>query len=128
MASDFKIGVTSGGITSLDALGTPVPDPQHQFREFLEMERLGNMKLRGSGPNTLIWKFPLLEVNELAMLETFVSTDPIYIRSPKRDDIFGIFEALMNIPIPAQDGEHMPGFRGYRGGYEIEFVILSEVV
>ena len=128
MASNFKIGLTSGGITSLDLLATPLPEPQPQFNLYRKMDRLGDMSMKGRGPQTVIWGFPLLEVEQLAMLETFKSDDPIYIRTTKRDDSFGIFEVLMNWIDPKQDGEHQNGFQGYRSGLVVEFIVLSEVV
>lgn len=128
MASDFKIGATSGGITSLDALVTPCPNPQPQFNKYRQMSRLGDLSLKGRGPQTIIWGFPLIEVEQIAMLETFKSNNPIYIQSRKRDDSLGVFEVLMNWLDPKQDGEHQNGFYGYRTGLVLEFIVLSEVV
>lgn len=127
MASNYKIGTTSGGITSLDALGTPCPDPQPQFAKFRRKDRLGDGSLKGRGPQTIVWAFPMIEVEQVAMLETFQSTSPIYIQSRKRSDALGVFEVLMNWLEPSEDGEHMNGFYGYRSGLVLEFIILSEV-
>ena len=126
MASEFKIGTTSGGITSLDALTTPLPDPQHDPREYKKMVKLGDSTLRGMGPRTIVWNFPLIEPGQVAQLETFFSTSARYIRSRKRDDSFGIFEVLITMPDPRQDGEHL--FQEVRSGYTLEFIVLSEVV
>jgi hypothetical protein len=128
MASVFKIGATSGGITSLDALTTACPDPQQSFNQFRRKDRLGDMTMKGRGPQTILWTFPLLEVAQLTQLETFQSTSPIYIQSPKRDASLGMFEVLMNWIDPREDGDHMNGFRGHRGNLALEFVIISEVV
>lgn len=128
MASNFKIGTTSGGITSLDALTTACPDPQQSFNEFRRKDRLGNMTMKGRGPQTILWTFPLLEVEQLAQLETFQSDVPIYIQSSKRDDSLGVFEVLMNWIDPREDGDHMNGFHGHRGNLALEFIVLSEVV
>lgn len=127
MASAFKIGTTSGGITSLDALGTPCPDPQWEFQEYRKVVRLGNGLSKGLGPQTATWNFPILEDAQIAMLETFLSTSAIFIQSKKRDGSTGIFEVYMNWLDPRQDGDHMAGFKGYRSGLAIEFFILSEV-
>ena len=115
MASDFKIGTTSGGITSLDSLTTPIPDPQQRFDQYRKKERLGDMSMKGRGPQSVVWTFPLLEVDQLAQLETFQSDDPIYIRTPKRDDTWGVFEVMVNWLDPREDGDHMNGFHGHRG-------------
>ncbi len=128
MASEFKIGTTSGGVTSLDALATPLPDPQQQFSEFRRKERLDNLTMKGRGPQTIQWVFPLIETAQLTQLEGFQATDPIYIRSPKRNDTFGVFEVHMNWVDPREDGDHMNGFRGWRGNLTIEFIVVGEVV
>jgi|CXWL01.1.fsa_nt_gi hypothetical protein len=128
MASNFKIGVTSGGITSLDALTTACPDPQQSFNQFRRKDRLGDMTMKGRGPQTIVWIFPLLEVEQIAQLETFQSDYLLYIQSPKRDDSLGVFEVLMVWNDPREDGEHMNGFRGHRGNLSIEFIVISEVV
>lgn len=128
MASSFKIGTTSGGITSLDALTTPCPDPQPQFNEFRRKDRLGDMSMKGRGPQTIVWGFPLIDSAQLAQLETFQADVPIYIQSRKRDDSLGVFEVTMNWLDPREDGDHMGGFYGYRSGLVLEFVVLSEVV
>lgn len=128
MASNFKIGTTSGGMTALDELAVLCPDPQPQFAKYRRKDKLGDMSMRGRGPQVIVWGFPLIEVEQLAHLESFQSDDPIYIQSPKRDDTFGVFEVLMNWLDPKEDGDHMNGLRGYRSGLVLEFIILSEVV
>lgn len=128
MASDFKIGTTSGGMTALDGLAVPCPDPQPRFDRYRKKDKLGDMSLKGRGPQTILWLFPLLEVEQVAQLEDFQSELPIYIRSRKRDDTFGTFEVIMNWLDPREDGEHMNGFRGHRSNLTVEFVVLSEVV
>ncbi len=128
MASNFKIGTTSDGITSLDELTTPCPDPQQSFSEFRRKDRLGDLTMKGRGPQTVTWTFPLAQVDEISQLETFQSDNPIYIQSYKRDDTLAVFEVLMNWIDPREDGDHMNGFRGHRGNLSIEFVVLSEVV
>ena len=127
MASVFKIGTTSGGITSLDGLTVAVPNPQPEYQLFRAVKRLGNMKTKGFGPATVIWSFSILEVGEVTQLYTFLSTSPIYIQTRKQDDSLGIFEVEMNWPAPKQDGDHAPGFYGFRNGLVIEFIILSVV-
>lgn len=128
MASDFKIGSTSGGITSVDELTTPCPEPQPKFNKFRRKDRLDDFTVKGRGPQTIVWDFPLLEVDQIAQLETFQSTDPIYIRSTKRDDTFGVFEVRMNWIDPREDGDHANGFKGHRFNLTIEFIVIEEVV
>lgn len=125
MASEFKIGTTSGGVTALDALTVALPDPQPVFNQYRKMIRMGDGTLRGQGPQTVVWNFPLLEPEQIAQLETFYSTSARYIRTRKRDDSFEIFEVLITVPEARQDGEHL--FQGVRSGYVLEFIVLSEV-
>jgi hypothetical protein len=128
MTSQFKIGLTSGTMISLDELATPVQNPQPEFHEYRKMVRLGTMKLRGLGPQTVIWTFPLIEVEEVTQLEVYRSASPIYIQTRHRDDTIHVYEVDVNWPDPRQDGEHQSTFRGLRGGLILEFIILSEVV
>lgn len=125
MASEFQIDATEGGLTTLDALATSLPDPQPTFNEYRKMVRLGDGTLLGVGPQTVTWQFPLMDPDQIAQLESFYSTTPIYIRTRKRDDTFGVFEVLMTIPDARQDGDHL--FQGIRSGYLLEFIVLSEV-
>ena len=125
MASQFEIDETSGGLTALDALATPLPDPQPVFNEYREKVRLANGSMRGLGPQTVTWSFPLLEVEQIEELEAFFDSSPIYIRTRKRNDDFAVFEVIPNVPDPKQDGDHL--FQGIRSGYTVEFIILSEV-
>lgn len=127
MASIFMIGATVITLVSVDELATPCPVPQPQFNEFRRMDRLGTMSMKGRGPQTVIWGFPLIEVAQVAMLETFKSDVPIYIQSNRRDDSLAILEVVMNWLDPKQDGDHQNGFYGYRSGLVLEFIVLNEV-
>lgn len=128
MASGFKIGTTSGGVTSLDALTTPLPDPQQDNPKYRVLKKLGNGKMKGFGAERVIWAFPILEVEQITQLLTFDVDANIYVRSRKRDDTWGLFEVVMNVIDPRYDGEHMPGFQGHRRGLTVEFTVISEVV
>jgi len=113
-------------VTSLDLLTTAVVEPQHEYLKYRSIRKLGNGKSRGYGLPTVVWTFPMLEVEQVTQLLSFDSDDPIYIRSRKADDTWGLFQVLMNIIDPRYDGEHMPGFRGYRRALVIEFTVLDE--
>jgi hypothetical protein len=123
MTSSFEIDTTYGGLTALDALAVPLPDPQPVFNEYRKMIRLGDGSLLGSGPRSVLWQFPLLEPDQIAQLESFFSTDPIYITTRGRDDAFTSYEVIMTVPDPRQDGEHL--FQGVRSGYTVEFIVLA---
>jgi hypothetical protein len=128
MASDFKIGITAESLTSLDNLTTPCPDPQWEFREYRKMVRLGDFSMRGLGPQTPVWTFPLIEAEQIAQLEVYNTGDPIYIQTKKRDGTLHIFEVLFNWIDNRQDGDHMAGFPDYRSGHVIEMPVISEVI
>lgn len=125
MTSSFQIDDTEGGLTALDALSTPLPDPQPVHNLYRKMVRLGDGSLQGQGPQTVVWTFPLLEPEQIDQLKAFESSDPIYITTRKQDDSFASFEVLMTLPDPRQDGDHL--FQGVRSGFVVEFIILSEV-
>lgn len=127
MASSFKIGAAVESIASLDALGTPCPDPQWEYREYGKMAKLANGTLRGQGFTKITWDFPLIEDAQIAVLAGYISTSAIYIQSKKQDGTTGVFEVLMNVPDPRQDADHMERMPGYRSGYQVEFTVLSEV-
>lgn len=127
MTSIFQIGETELTLTSLDELTTPLPDPQWEFHEYREMVRLASNRLRGLGPQTVLWSFPMLETAQIAQLKEFSIGAPIYIQTLKQDDTLATFEVNMNILEPVQDGEHKPGFKGWRMGFDVEFVVISEV-
>ena len=127
MSSVFKIGLTEGGLTSLDELTTPLPDPQWEYAEYRKMVRMGDGTMRGQGPTTILWSFPLIETAQIAQLEVFKTTDPIYIQTLDKDGTPIIVEVLSNWIDPRQDGSHKPGFVGYRFGLDLEMIVLSEV-
>jgi len=127
MASDFKIGTTAGGITSLDALATPCPDPQWEFQQYRKMDKLADGSMRGRGPITITWTFPLISDAQVAVLAAFISTSAVYIQSKKRDGTTAIYETTMNWTDPRQDGDHMNGLVGYRTNIAIEFLAWAVV-
>lgn len=127
MSSLFMIGTTAEDLVALDELEVPLPDPQPEFIKYRKKDRLGNATMKGRGPNTILWGFPLLEVEQNTQLGSLQSTDPIFIQSPNIDDEPMIYEVMMNFTDPREAGGHKPGFRGYRDGLSVEFIVLSVV-
>jgi len=127
MALDIKIVSTTGGFTSLYLLVMPLPEPQWEYAEYRKMVKLGNQSLRGLGPRTVPWSFPLLSTAQIAQLETFKVDDTIFIQTLKRDGTTVIYEVQCNWIDPRQDGSHKPGFVGYRFGLDLEMIIVAEV-
>jgi len=126
MSSDFKIDTTTT-VVSLDALTVPCPDPQWEFRQYQEQVSLGNGSLRGMGLPVIVWTFPLIEDAQVAQLEAYKSTSHIYIQSKNRAGALAVYEVTMNWVDPRQDGDHMGGFRGFRSGLVIEFIVWGVV-
>jgi hypothetical protein len=127
LTSIFMIGTSVVALTALDELTIPLPDPQPEFRQYRRKDRVGDMTMKGRGPQTIIWGFPLPTVEQVAQINAFQSDDPIYIQSPNKEDVDTVYEALINVPDPREDGNHRAGFRGYRDGFDVEFIVVSEV-
>lgn len=127
MASRFKTGLSAIALTSLDELTTPVPDPQPEYLKYSEKVKLGNGQYLGRGKPSIIWEFPLMEIAEQEQALTEVATSPMYIQSPDENDDDAIWQVEPNVPDPRESGSHKPGFKGYRTGLLIEFVVLAEV-
>ena len=127
MASRFKTGASVIALTSLDALTTPVPDPQPEYRKYAEKVLLGNGQYIGRGVTRIIWEFPMLEIDEQTQVKTAVATSPMYIQSPNEADVDTVYQVDANIPDPRESGSHKTSFKGFRTGLVIEFVVLAEV-
>lgn len=125
--SEYKIGTTSGSITALDLLATPVEDPFGDLAQYRKTVPLGDLTARGMGPRTITWSFPFLTIEEVDQLRSFISSSSIYIRSRKRNDVFAVFEVLMRWNDPREDGERKAMFVGHRFLLTLEFIVLSEV-
>jgi len=127
MASRYMIGLSAETLTSLDELAVPLPDPQDEFRKFLRKDRLGNRRMKGRGPQTIIWEFPMLEIEQQSALDDFNIEAAIYIQSPNKDEEDTVYEVNVNVLDPRESGSHKTYFPGHRTGFAFEFTILSEV-
>ena len=125
--SDFMIGMTVETLTALNLLAVPLDDPQPEFRQYLRKDRLGDMTRKGRGPSTIIWEFTSPSVAQVAQVNEFQSDDPIYIQSWDKDDAAQIYEVLMNVPDPREDGDHERRMKGLRNGFIVEFIVVSAV-
>jgi hypothetical protein len=125
--SDFMIGATVETLTALNQLTTPVDDPQPEYRQYRRKDRVGDMTMKGRGPRTIIWQFAAPLVAQVAQMNEFQSDDAIYIQSRDKEDAPKIYEVLMVVPDPREDGDHEPRMHGHRNGFIVEFIVLSEV-
>ncbi len=122
MASNFKIGTTLEGITSLDALTTWIPDPKTEFRFYSKQLDLGSGLKRGAGWPITTWTYGFLTQAQREQLRTFCTTASaeVYIQTRTRDEdtgetpsLFKIYKAVMTWP------EH----EEYRASRRLDFVI-----
>lgn len=83
MAYEFKIGTSSGGMTLLSGLSTPVPFPAWTFQPWAEAVQLGDGKIGGFGLPKATWKWGFLTQAQRDMLRTFCTGKSalVYIRT-----------------------------------------------
>lgn len=122
----YQIGATSGTLTDLDALTTPVPNPiaKEHFQEYSLYKTLGNGKRKGYGTPKTKWEFALLSQEEYDELAAFFPTgsDTVYITTRLPDDSYVSYEVTGNFPI------QKPVFGGgYFNNIVIEFEFMEEL-
>ncbi len=104
MASNFKIGTTLEGITSLDALTTWIPDPKTEFRFYSKQLDLGSGLKRGAGWPITTWTYGFLTQAQRDQLRTFCTgaSAEVYITTRARDteseSLFKTYKAVMTWP------------------------------
>ena len=126
MASRYKIGATSESMDALDALTTPVPDPQSEYRKYADKVKLGDGTYFGRGSSRVIWEFAMLDMDEQAQIITSLAS-AVYIQSPDVDDVDTVYQVTPNLPDPRESGSHKAFFPGYRTGLMVEFIILAVI-
>lgn len=102
-ASDYKIGTTLLGITSLNLLTNPIVDPKHVFHSYRAYEDLGNGLVRGIGSPTLEWRYGYVTRVQRDQFRTFCTgaSSVVFIRTRTNDntDEFKIYQAVMIWPL-----------------------------
>lgn len=103
--SSFQIGATEGGLTALDALTTPLPDPKSGYLPYTRTVAKGSGAALGIGAPVAQWTFPLLSIDQYKQLRTFCSgaSAEIYIITKVDDDTFSEFSCTMIVPNDPQD-------------------------
>lgn len=114
MASNFKIGTTEGGITAIDLLTTPLPEPKSNYFPYSRKVVTGNAEEVGVGAPYATWTFPILNVGQYNQLRSFSGT--VFIRTKLDNDTFDVFEAYLSIPLEPQNR-----WFGHRQNYTITF-------
>lgn len=105
MASEFKIGSTLLGITSLDALTVPLLDPSTTFQNYSQLLDLGSGLKRGAGYPIAKWIYVFLSQAQREQLREFCTgaSAEVYIRTRTRDEdlyatLFKTYKAVMIWP------------------------------
>lgn len=80
---DYRIGTTLIGMTLLNALPTPLPTPQANYRAGGERVKLASGLVRDHGFPTAEWRFPILSLAQRDQLRGFCAgtSADIYIRT-----------------------------------------------
>jgi|WetSurMetagenome_2_1015567.scaffolds.fasta_scaffold42978_2 hypothetical protein len=103
---NIRLGTTYETLTALDALPTPVLEPNVEFQEFSDEVILGDGSTRGVGfPNGRLI-FALLEDGGAmhAQLKSFCpgKSAPIFVSLPNNDGIVGDYSGIMHWPLREQ--------------------------
>lgn len=103
MAHEFKIGTIAAGLgamTLLNALSTPVPEPQASYQLYQSYLTLGDLSKRGIGYPSAEWRFPRLTSAQRAKLRTFCTnaSTTVYIRTIDDAGSYGNYSASMVWP------------------------------
>ena len=123
--SDFEIGTTEGGMTNIEQLTTPLPDPRSSFLPFARTVSLGSGGTRGIGTPVAIWTFGILTVEQYSQLKTFCpdASADIFIHTKIDDDTYATFSGVMIWPNELQDRF----LGGHRRNLSVQFRQLIEI-
>lgn len=128
MASEFKIGTSVEGLTSLDALTVALPTPKTPFRASTSLVATASGFVVGKGFPTCEWTFSMLEADQREQLRSFCAgaSAEVYIRTMTNEgDAFGIYRAVMVWPL---EEDRDPTARHDRLELRISFRRMIEVV
>lgn len=99
---DYAIGTTSGGLTNLQALATPVTYPRSRPAPYTDVITLGDNTERGIGAPVVTWHWDKITQAERDMLRTFCpgASASIFIttRTLESGDVYDNYSAVMIWP------------------------------
>ncbi len=104
--SDFKIGLTSGTLTNIEALATPLPVPRAPFKPYARSQMAASGLSVGKGFASCIWIFSRLTPAQRTQLRTFCAGDgaTVYIRTMTNEaDAYANYLAIMHWPEERRD-------------------------
>lgn len=119
MASNYRIGTTSGNKVTLDTL---VPrDPQPAFAHYASYSMLGDGTARGVGWLQAEWRWAFISLTEIAALKTYCAgtSAVVYITTPDNEGDWTGYSATIIWP---QITEPLHG--DYVQDFVIQFVEL----
>jgi len=100
--SDFRIGLTSGTVTNIEALAMPLPAPRAPFNPFARTVTAASGISIGKGFPSCQWIFARLTPVQREQLRTFCpgASAIVYIRTMTNDggDTYANFQAVMHWP------------------------------
>jgi len=127
MPSDYQIGSSVETLTPVDELTVPLEIPFGDYQMYSSQAQLASHKMRRFGPPIITWTMSMSDVEQIEQLDEFNLDAPVYIRSRKKNDTFGIFQVLFNWSDEREDGVRKPLFLGTRFEAVIQFTVLGEV-
>jgi hypothetical protein len=105
MMANFAIDETLEGLTNIESLAVPLPEPKSTYQPYSRLVIKGNGAAQGVGAPVASWTFALLSITEYNQLRTFCpgASAEIYIHTKKDDDTFADFSCTMIVPNDPQD-------------------------
>ena len=97
--SDFKIGLTSGTLTNIESLSTPLPVPRAPFKPYARSQMAASGLSVGKGFPSCIWIFSRLTPAQRTQLRTFCPGDSavVYIRTMTNEaDAYANYQAVIH--------------------------------
>jgi hypothetical protein len=126
MASSYEIGTTLETLTALDALTTPVVEPNFEFQQFGDEVTLGNGSTRGIGFPIARWIFAVIDDGgaQRTQLKSFCAekSAPVYITTNDNSGTFKTYSAIMHWPLKEQKDNN------WDNNLVLEFTQLVEIV
>lgn len=105
MASNYKIGTTYAGLTSLDQLTTPLVNPRSEGLQTSDPVDIADGSRRSIGWLRQAWHWGFMSEAQCEALRGYIGT--VYVRTRKNDGNFETYSAVL--VWPEQEPEHYAG-------------------
>lgn len=121
---EYKIGTILVGMTNIESLTTPVPNPKPFYRPYVEIVETLSGNDFGRGPAEVDWVWNIFTREQRDQLRTFCtgSSSLVYIRTRTNDnsDEYKNYQAVMHWPLDEERDA------GKRLDFKITFTHLVE--